>query len=77
MEQTLTHMDFRSGRWYFSLYAELYKFILTGIENIELSSEEKRYYMGRFGQSMIAFAHLKMGETVGEGIQLNSVCNYA
>jgi hypothetical protein len=23
--------------------------------------------MGRFGQSMIAFAHLKMGETVGEG----------
>ena len=49
-------------------------YIFTGIEDIELSSEERSYYMGRFGQSMVSFAQLKMADTVGKGIQLSLTC---
>ena len=52
---------------FLGLYAELYKLILADIQHIELSSKERRYYMGRFGQSMVPFAQLKMAETIGKG----------
>ena len=46
----------------------------TGIEDIELNSEERSYYMGKFGRSVVPIAQLKMAETVGKGIyvKLNS-----
>ena len=53
------------------VYRARYIFIPSDIENIQLSSEEKGYYMGRFGQSVVACAQLEMADTVGEGIQVN------
>ena len=41
--------------------------IHTDIEDIELSSEERSYYIERFNQSVVAYDQLKMAETVGEG----------
>ena len=41
--------------------------IYTDIEDIELSSEERSYYIERFNQSVVAYDQLKMAETVGEG----------
>ena len=41
---------------------------ITRIEDIELSSEERSYYMGRFGQNVVPFTQLKLAETVGKGI---------
>lgn len=38
------------------------------VEDIELNSEERNYYMERFGQCVVAFAQLEMSQTVGEGI---------
>ena len=40
----------------------------TGIGDICLSSEEKIYYIERFNRGVIAFDHLEMAETIGEGI---------
>ena len=51
------------------LHTGLLKLIHTGIEDIELSSEERSYYMERFDQSVVAFDQLEMAETVGEGIR--------
>ena len=55
-----------------------YNYILTGIEDIELSSEERSYYMERFGQNVVPFSQLKMTQTVGEGISTLSAyrCKY-
>ena len=78
MEQTLTHMDFKSGRCYFSVCVQRHmyeNYIPSDIENIQLSSEEKCYYLGKFGQSVVASAQLKMAETVGEGTtETSSTC---
>ena len=47
-------------------YAEQYNSTLR-IEDIELSSEERSYYVERFSQSVVAFAQLNVEQTVGEG----------
>ena len=48
------------------------KCIVTGGEDIQLSSEERTHYMERFGIRVIAYTQLKMAETVGEGNNIHT-----
>ena len=44
-----------------------YKLILTDVEDIQLSTEERCFYEERFDMAVIAFNQLEMAETIGEG----------
>ena len=39
-------------------------------EDVQLSAEERCFYVERFDEAVISFSQLEMAETIGEGINV-------